>query len=111
MRFTYSLFSSIDEKGDSQSRRKVPSHIKKGPEPELKTQFPSENCSMYCKKKLMQIDLIMVKASDWVLKRNPNPARKEPMGPVAKVALANRQSKPFQKIIIIINSLRSDALM
>ena len=39
----------------------------------------------------------MVKASDWVLKRNPKPARKEPMGPVAKFVLAKRQSKPGYK--------------
>ena len=43
----------------------------------------------------------MVKASDWVLKRNPKLARKAPTGPVAKVALANLQSKPAQKILII----------
>ena len=45
---------------------------------------------------MTEINLIMVKASDWVLKRNPKPARKDPMGPVAKVVLAKRQSKPTQ---------------
>ena len=49
----------------------------------------------------MKLNLIMVKASDWVLKRNPKPARKDPMGPVAKVVLANRQSKPTQKTSLL----------